>query len=298
MAKFCGNCGSMLNETSSFCGACGARVGQATVPLAPSPVSSVPPVQPLPPAVPMPPVRQGTSPVLKIVLAVLLLLLVMGSVALFGMFYVLHIASRKAHEISRQVLGTTETPSSLTTDNAGAAGGGNAGPGACRFLSKEDVSRFTGVPIVATRTTADGCQYLAKGTAADMTGKHIAAMVAMANNGTTTPEQQQIIQNLSRNLLGRASATDESNQNEEITVVVSFTIDPNSAKSQMALNQNVLGSIGPGRPVAGIGDEAFDSAGAVLMVRKGDKLVRIVYSTCPCNLNQIKPLAQELAGAL
>jgi hypothetical protein len=296
MAKFCGNCGSMLNETSAFCGACGARVSQANVPLAASPVISAPPVQPLPPVVPMPAVRQGTSPVLKIVLAVVLLIFVMGSIALFGMFYVLHIASRKAHEISRQVLGTTGTMSSLTADNAGATGGGNLGPGACRFLSKEDVSRFIGVPIVATSTTADGCQYLAKGTAAEMTGKHIASM--MATNGASA-EQQQMIQNLSRGLLGSANETDGSSQNAEInTVVVAFTIDPNSAKTQMALNQNVLGSIGPGKPIAGIGDEAFDSAGSVLMVRKGDKLVRIIYSTCPCNLNAIKPLAQELAGAL
>jgi hypothetical protein len=176
--------------------------------------------------------------VLKIVLAVVLLIFVMGSVALFGMFYVLHIASRKAHEISRQVLGTTGTMSSPTADNAGATGGGNLGPGACRFLSKEDVSRFIGVPIVATKTTADGCQYLAKGTPAEMTGKHIAAM--MAKNGASA-EQQQVIQNLSRGLLGSASETDGSNQNAEInSVVVAFTIDPNSAKSQMALNQNVL----------------------------------------------------------
>jgi hypothetical protein len=234
--------------------------------------------------------------VVKIVLAVILVLLIMGSVALFGMFYVLHIASRKAHEISRQVLGTTGTMSSLTTDNAGGASGGNLGPGACRFVSKEDVSRFIGVPIVATKTTADGCQYLAKGTPAEMTGKHIAAM--MAKNGANA-QQQQLIQNLSSGLLGSASETDASNQNAEInTVVVAFTIDPNSAKTQMALNQNVLGSIGPGKPIAGIGEEAFDSAGSILMVRKGDKLVRIVYSTCPCNLDAIKPLAQELAGAL
>ena len=42
----------------------------------------------------------------------------------------------------------------------------------------------------------------------------------------------------------------------------------------------------------------FEPSGSILMVRKGDKLVRIVYSTCPCNLDAIKPLAQELAGAL
>jgi len=33
-----------------------------------------------------------------------------------------------------------------------------------------------------------------------------------------------------------------------------------------------------------------------MLIRKGDKLIRIVYSTCPCTLNAIKPLAQELAA--
>src|SRR6202041_2948725 len=144
----------------------------------------------------------------------------------------------KPQNFPRKVWAPPETFFPPAADNAVTNGGGNLGPGACRFLSKEDVSRFIGVPIVATRTTADGCQYLAKGTPAEMTGKHIAAM--MAKNGASA-EQQQVIQNLSRGLLGSASETDGSNPNAEInSVVVAFTIDPNSAKTQMALNQNVL----------------------------------------------------------
>jgi hypothetical protein len=81
--------------------------------------------------------------------------------------------------------------------------------------------------------------------------------------------------------------------------VIAFTIDPNSSKTEMSLNQNVLGAMGSGgKPLEGIGDEAFDTAGAVMLIRKGDKLIRIVYSTCPCAVNAIKPLAQELARAL
>lgn len=37
-------------------------------------------------------------------------------------------------------------------------------------------------------------------------------------------------------------------------------------------------------------------AGASMMVRKGDKLIRIMYSTCPCTMEAIKPLAQKLAS--
>jgi hypothetical protein len=32
------------------------------------------------------------------------------------------------------------------------------------------------------------------------------------------------------------------------------------------------------KPLAGIGDEAFDTAGAVMLIRKGDKLIRIVLN--------------------
>jgi hypothetical protein len=292
MAKFCGNCGSPLNETSAFCGACGSSVRQANVPPA------APTVQP--PVSPLPPVRQGTSPIVKIVLIVVVLLFVGGALATFGMFYALHLASRKAHEFSRQVLGSSGIMSSSTADS-GSAGGqygsaGTNGPGACRFLSKEDVSRSIGVTIVATRTTEASCAYLAKGTSAEMSGKHIAAM--MARNGANA-QQQQMIQNFSRGLLGSAQ-TDGNSQNADVnTVVMAFTIDPNSAKTQMTMNENVLGALGPGeKPLQGIGDEAFDAAGSVMLVRKGDKLIRITYSTCPCTMDAIKPLARRLAGAL
>ena len=33
----------------------------------------------------------------------------------------------------------------------------------------------------------------------------------------------------------------------------------------------------------------------MMLVRKGDKLIRIMYSTCPCSLDAIKPLAKKLA---
>jgi len=290
VAKFCGNCGNPLNETA-FCGACGARVQPANVPLPASPVSSLPPLSPLPP------VRQGSSPVVKIILVVVVLLVVGGTLSLAGIFYAFHLASHKAHEFSRRVL---ESGGILPTDSAGGQDGsaGTVGPGDCRFLSKEDVSRAIGVPIVATRTTDAGCEYLATGTSADMTAKHLAAV--MASRGATA-HQQQMIQNLSRGLLGNGQNQPGANsQSPNVnSVVMAFTIDPNAAKTQMSMNENVLGGISPGgKPIKGIGDEAFDASGAVMMVRKGDKLIRITYSICPCTVDAIKPLAKELAGEL
>ena len=43
------------------------------------------------------------------------------------------------------------------------------------------------------------------------------------------------------------------------------------------------------------GDQAMDESGAMMMVRKGDKLIRIMYSTCPCSVDAIKRLARMLA---
>jgi hypothetical protein len=284
VAKFCGNCGIPLNESSTFCGACGARVQAAEVP--PQPVSSLPPFSPLPP------VRQGSSNAVKIALAVVVLLVVGGALSLAGIFYAFHLAGRKAHEFSRQVLGNSGILSSLPADR------GSAGGQYCRFLSKEDVSRAIGVSVVATKTTDAGCEYLAKGTSSEMTARHLSVM--MASRGASA-HQQQMIQNLSRGLIsGAQNQPGENSQNSNgNSVVMAFTVDPNAAKTQMSMNENVLGGISPGgKPIKGIGDEAFDASGAVMMVRKGNKLIRITYSTCPCTVDAIKPLAKELAGEL
>jgi hypothetical protein len=297
MARFCGTCGSPLNETSAFCGACGARVAQAAVAPAATPVPPFSPVPSVPPVSPLPPVKAGSSPVVKIVLVVVLLLVVLGTISVAGMFYALHLASRKAHEFSRQVRDTALSSIAANGGNAGGSNvpGGVLGPGDCRFLSKEDVGRAIGVAIVATKTTVGGCEYLAQGTAGDMTAKHIAAL--MASKGATA-QQQQMFQTLSHSLLGGAQTQEDGSSPPASTVVMAFTIDPNAARTQMSLNENVEG-VGPGaKRLTGIGDEAFDASGSVMMVRKGDKLIRITYSTCPCTIDAIKPLAQRLASSL
>ena len=38
--------------------------------------------------------------------------------------------------------------------------------------------------------------------------------------------------------------------------------------------------------------------GSILLVRKGDKMVRIMYMQCPCGLDEILPLAQKLVANL
>ena len=87
----------------------------------------------------------------KIILVVVLLLVVLGTLSVAGIFYALHLASRKAHEFSRQVRDNallSSVPSDSGTASALDGSVGNLGPGACRLLSKEDVGRAIGVAIV------------------------------------------------------------------------------------------------------------------------------------------------------
>jgi hypothetical protein len=132
--------------------------------------------------------------------------------------------------------------------------------------------------------------------AGDMTAKHIAAL--MASKGATA-QQQQMFQTLSRGLLGSAQSQADGSNPPVNTVVMAFTIDPNAARTQMSMNENALDGAAPGaKRLTGIGDEAFDASGSVMMVRKGNQLIRITYSTCPCTVDAIKPLAQRLASSL
>jgi hypothetical protein len=234
--------------------------------------------------------------VVKIILVVVLLLVVLGTLSVAGIFYALHLASRKAHEFSRQVRDSarlSSVPSDSGTASALDGSVGTLGPGACRLLSKEDVGRAIGVAIVATKTTVGGCEYLAQGTPGDMVAKHIAAV--MASKGVTE-QQQQILHNLSGILSGAQSQADGSSPPIN-TVVMAFTIVPNAANTQT--NDGASDGAAPdAKPLTGIGDEAFDASGSVMTVRKGKKLIRITYSTCPCTIDAIRPLAQKLVASL
>ena len=61
-----------------------------------------------------------------------------------------------------------------------------------------------------------------------------------------------------------------------------------------------MGALGPmaSRTIPGVGDEAFDVGGAVMMVRKGNKLLKIMYMMCPCTTDAMLPLAKKFADGM
>ncbi len=275
MAKFCGTCGNPLNEALGSCGNC-ANQRDTAASARPAPL----------------PVPKSSSGLLKVVLVLLALLVVGGALAVAGIFYAAHKVSQKAHEYSAQILGNEPSHHTGTVANDRSEGD------VCRFLTKEEVGNAIGMPIAATSSTDDGCSYLAKGTMVEMTSKHVAAM--MKSRGADA-QSQQAIEKMAAGIFGSAQnkAKEDTQDANGNAVVLAISVDSNAAATQMDLNRRVLGGLSPdAKNFEGIGDEAFQAAGSVMMVRKGDKLIRIFFTSCPCTVDEIKPLAQKLARAL
>ena len=301
MVNFCAKCGAPLHATSTFCGGCGSPVRLPTD----SSASAVPTgekASPLSPVV-RPSLPQKSSSTAKLLVTFVAVIFVGVVLALGGVVYVAHKMSQKAHQLSSRVLNSSSSAQDSlalllgerpVADTAAHPITGNT----CRLLSETDVSHAIGIPIIASHAVDGGCEYLAKGNSSEMTAKHIASM--MGSKGADI-RQQQMIQKISGGLFSSLqNESKEAIQDADGNLVVfAFSVDPNSAATQMHLNRRVLGGLGPSsQNLPGIGDEAFDVAGAMMMVRKGDRVIRIMYTSCLCTVDAIKPLAQKLADAI
>jgi len=325
MASFCGKCGSPLAEQATFCGSCGARK--------PAPGQN-PPYQPVQLSAAAQPVPASTTPaaaapaksnaLLKVVIAVVAVLVMGGVIAVAGVVYVAHKVSEKAHAVTRQVLGD-KTPSdesglsSLLKSGGGSDSDSSFKGDPCKFLSAEDVSHAVGIAIIRAEAHGEGCMYIAKGDPADMTSKHMAAMVtnqAKSNGQNIDAKQQQIMQQITGAFFKQQEASDknlsaEAAKGEVIVLAVSF--DSNSAKMAMKLNRMAFDHVKQGVPSAsgpdsaekagtgdlsGLGDEAYEMGGTMLMVRKGDQLAQFLFNECPCGVDAIRPLAEKVMSQL
>lgn len=299
MARFCGKCGAPIEGSSAFCTACGSPATHPAAPAAPyqevtpQPASYTPAAQSYaPPAQvvqPVPAAKGGSA--LKVILVVLVVLAlgavgVVGGLLYFGHKVVTKIENKAAEAgLSTSAIG--KSPNTFAGDP-------------CRFLTTTEVSKAIGVPIIGTKSDGDNCSYLAHGTAASMTSKHLSAITGQRGADKATQEKfQQFAEGIFAQQQKNAEAADPNAAVE--TTVLSISFDQGSAEAQMKLNAKVLGALGPASgssKIAGIGDEAFVAADGMMLVRKGDTLVRITYISCPCSTTQIEPLAKKLAAAL
>ena len=312
MANFCVKCGSPLTS-GLFCTKCGTRSPSQSVPPEPTAIPQRPasagvsaaqtsqqPVN-LEPATTQPAsAKAGMSSFAKFVIAAVVIIFVGGAAAAaVGLYYVAHRVSQKVHQVSDGVVGSDSDSSS--SDNASpsdsSASSDNSMGDVCRFLSKEDVSKAIGVEIIRAQSKDNGCSYIAKGTQADVMAKHATAMAATRGADRKT---QQMLQQFAGGMFKEFQSQrpqSEWDQSGEV-LVFNFSVDQHAAEAQMRLNAKVMGRIGDMQDLPGIGDQAFVSGDGMIMVRKGSKLVRIMYLTCPCGIEAVKPLAKEIADAL
>jgi hypothetical protein len=378
MAKFCGKCGSPLNDTAIFCGGCGAKIPAAapaqpayTAPPVPTPdpatwapvPASYSPPAPTPDPAAWAPVPASYSPpaptpdpaafapvsttypptpayapaptaytpanfpapgakksntLLKVVIAVVLLICVGSALALAGLYYAAQKVTQKAHAVAAQALGGS---SSSTTGGLGGllggstssvdAGGFKGDP--CRFLSKAEVSQAVGITVIRTEAKDGGCSYIAKGDPADMTAKHLSSMIGGLG---ADPKTQQMAQKFAAGLFSQQEATDKSLAAQAATgeiPVLGLSFTAGNAAMEMKMNRGAFEHIKGGAPfgagngsaaqtatgdLTGIGDEAYVAGGGMMLVRKGNTVAHFMYISCPCNTDNIKPLAQMVASRL
>jgi len=291
MSKFCVSCGSSLNG-AMFCARCGAASGEAAAPLVQ--LAVVPAAQAAPVPTFSASVAAKPNLVIKVLLGIAIFIVFAGAMTIGGVYYVAHRVSQKVHQLANELPNIPESPSSNSATPSKIVSG--SAPDACRLLSEEDVGRAAGVEVVRTESTGDSCSYLAKGDAADMTSRHMSAM--MASKGADT-QQQKMIQGIAGGLFKSLEKDRKSDIDSNGNVpVLSFSLEKQAADGEMGLNRTVLAGMPGGHIISGIGDEAFDAGDSMIIVRKGHTLIRIMYTTCPCNTDAVKPLARKLADAL
>ena len=303
MAGFCRNCGTALGDGQAFCVKCGTRVGDVSQPSGvppaaappaaagvPPPAAAVPPAAYVPPPQVAPPTSSGMSPLVKILIGVVIVFVVFGAFAAAGVLYIGHRVHEKAAE-----MGLTRTPEQrrASREELRRIDG-------CSLLSKSDVAQAVKMDIVRVEsTTGDpGCTYSVSGDPADMTAKHVSAL----HKNEMNKAQQDQVENFGKTIFHSTNSGSDSSGSEHPgeAPVFSFSIDNNAPELQMRLNKATLGAMGPAitPAIPNLGDEAFDAAGAMIFIRKGDKVIRIMYMECPCGTEDVLPLARKIVDGL
>jgi hypothetical protein len=293
----------------------------------PTPAAYTPPVSSYtPPAASYSPAPAAYTPataypakksntLIKVLIAFVVVLFVGGALAVGGLWYAAQKIRAKVHDVKSQVM-RGETPStssglggllgnSSTSDDS--AGGFKGDP--CRFLSKAEVSQAVGLTVIRTEAKDGGCSYIAKGDPADVTSKHLSQMIGGMGADAKT---QQMAQKFAGALFSQQEASDKSLAAQAATgevPVLGLSFTAGNAAMEMKMNRAAFQHIGGGATGAnaansatgdltGIGDEAYVAGGGMMLVRKGNTVVHFMYISCPCNTDNIKPLARMVASRL
>jgi hypothetical protein len=184
-----------------------------------------------------------------------------------------------------------------------------ARPDLCRLLTQAEVSRALKVSIVraeAPDTDEAGCEFSTRGSQTDAVAGHYAQLAksSAASQGTTIDgPTEQLINTFAKGVFQESDSEKSSAATARHVgefPVFTYAIQPGDAEQQMPLTRHTLAGLSPKgiKTVVNLGDEAFDSGGAMLTVRKGKTMIQFTYKACNCTTQDIVPLARKVVDAL
>ncbi len=254
-----------------------------------------------------------SNTLLKVVVAFVVILFVGGALALGGLWYAAQKIKEKAHAAAAQALASPAAGGGLGQMLGGIANlkanneteGFKGDP--CRFLSTAEVSQAVGVTVIRAEGEGDTCTYIARGDPADATAKHMSSMLGGLG---APPSAQKQMQKIAGGFFAQQQANDKdlsaAAAKGEIPVLgtrYSF----GNAEAEMKMNRGAFTYVTSGAGTAsssgsgtldGIGDDAYLAGGSMLVFRKGNRAAYFTYIQCPCNTDNIKPLAKVVASRL
>jgi zinc-ribbon domain len=303
MAGFCTKCGSPLDDAQAFCARCGTPAGAspvrppATPPSPASSASSAPqartPQSTLPSLTPVPAhsaaaSAKSSNTLAKVLLVFVVVIFVFGAIGAAGIWYVAH----KAKEMGLYEL-----------SDASKAARGPVLPGIdpCSLLSQADVSQAANVEVVraeVTRGSEPGCSYNVQGDGSELAAKHAALLHKEAATDAERQQLEEFSKNFSRGMQQGLKNGSASRHPGEAPVFL-FTVSNAAAKAQMNLTKMAFSHMAGGMTtINGLGDEAIDIGGAMMLVRKDDKIIRVMYMICPCTTDDVTPLVRKILDSL
>ena len=190
----------------------------------------------------------------------------------------------------------------LMTMTLASHGVGAANADLCRLVSAASVSAAIHASVVRTEAPQSdaGCEYSVRDTGANTSTNHAMSMAGAAGAPPLDPAAQKMLSAFGNAVLDSSSAEAKKSARHpgEVPAFVFSVEDSSDAQQEMKTNRDVQGRIGPVASVPGVGDEAFSSAGSMLMARKGTKIIRFFYTQCSCTTKDVVPIAQKITAAL
>jgi hypothetical protein len=295
MASFCTKCGSPLDDVQAFCTRCGTPAGAPSVrpsAAAPPPGSNAPSLTP----VPAPPAgaasAKSSNTFVKVLLVFLVVIFLFGSIGAAGIWYLAHKAKEKFHEIGLDEL------SDASKANRGPV---LSGVDPCSLLSKADVSQAASVEVVRAEVTEGsepGCAYNVQGDGSELVAKHASLLHREATSDAERQQLEEFSKNFSHGMQQGLKNGSASRHPGEAPVFL-FSVSNAAAKAQMNLTRMAFSRMPAGMTtINGLGNEAIDIGGAMMLVREDDKIVRVMYMMCPCTTEDVMPLVKKLVAVM